>query len=44
MIKSIILFNAGSRKDWNTDTLISEAARGVVFAGAIVERFDLLHG
>ena len=41
MPKRIIAVNAGPRKGWNTDTLITEAARGAASAGADVERFDL---
>lgn len=41
MGKKIIAVNAGPRKGWNTDTLITEAARGAESAGAIIERFDL---
>ena len=41
MTKRIIAVNAGPRKGWNTDTLITEAARGAESAGALVERFDL---
>jgi len=41
MGKKIIAVNAGPRKGWNTDTLITEAARGAESAGAAVERFDL---
>ena len=41
MSKKIIAVNAGPRKGWNTDTLITEAARGAESAGAAVERFDL---
>ena len=41
MSKTIIAVNAGPRKGWNTDTLISEAAAGAEAAGAAVERFDL---
>ena len=37
----IIAVNAGPRKGWNTDILVSEAARGAEAAGASVERFDL---
>ena len=40
-MKKIIAVNAGPRKGWNTDTLITEAARGAEEAGAVVERFDL---
>ncbi|MCM1232364.1 MAG: flavodoxin family protein [Ruminococcus flavefaciens] len=41
MDKKIIAVNAGPRKGWNTDTLISEAVKGAESAGATVERFDL---
>ncbi len=41
MGKHIVAVNAGPRKGWNTDTLITEAARGAESAGATVERFDL---
>lgn len=41
MSKKIIAVNAGPRKGWNTDTLITEAAKGAESAGAEVERFDL---
>lgn len=41
MTKKIIVVNAGPRKGWNTDTLITEAARGAESAGAEIERFDL---
>ena len=41
MSKRIIAVNAGPRKGWNTDTLISEASKGAESAGAVVERFDL---
>ena len=41
MNKKIIVVNAGPRKGWNTDTLLTEAAKGAESAGAIVERFDL---
>ena len=41
MGKKIVVVNAGPRKGWNTDTLITEAARGAESAGAEVERFDL---
>ena len=37
----IIAVNAGPRKGWNTDTLITEASKGAESAGATVERFDL---
>jgi len=41
MTKKIIAVNAGPRKGWNTETLISEASKGAEAAGAVVERFDL---
>lgn len=41
MSKKIIAVNAGPRRGWNTDTLITEASRGAESAGAIVEKFDL---
>ncbi len=41
MKKKIVVVNAGPRKGWNTDTLLSEAARGAETAGAEIERFDL---
>ena len=41
MAKRIIVVNAGPRKGWNTDTLLTEAAHGAAEAGADVERFDL---
>ena len=41
MGKKIVIVNAGPRKEWNTDTLLTEAAKGAESAGAEVERFDL---
>ena len=41
MAKKIVVVNAGPRKGWNTDTLISEAARGAQSVGAEIERCDL---
>ena len=41
MAKKIVAVNAGPRKGWNTDTLITEASKGAESAGAVVERFDL---
>ncbi len=41
MAKKIVVVNAGPRKGWNTDTLITEASNGAESAGAVVERFDL---
>ena len=41
MQKKIVAVNAGPRKGWNTDTLITEASHGAESAGAVIERFDL---
>lgn len=41
MSKTIIAVNAGPRHGWNTDTLVSEAAKGAEAAGATVQKFDL---
>ena len=41
MAKKIVAVNAGPRKSWNTETLISEASKGAESTGAVVERFDL---
>ena len=41
MPKHIITVNAGPRKGWNTDSLITEASRGAESTGAEVQRFDL---
>ena len=41
MSKKIIAVNAGPRKGWNTDTLITEAAKGAESEGAVIEKFDL---
>ena len=41
MTKKIIAVNAGPRKGWNTDTLVTEAAKGAESASAKVEKFDL---
>ena len=41
MSKQIIAVNAGPRNGWNTDTLITEAAKGAESAGAAVEKYDL---
>ena len=40
-MKKIVVVNAGPRKGWNTDQMISEAARGAEASGAEIERFDL---
>ena len=41
MGKKIVVVNAGPRKGWNTDTIISEAAKGAESVGAEIVRFDL---
>ena len=41
MGKKIVVVNAGPRKGWNTDILLSEASDGAVSAGAEIQRFDL---
>lgn len=41
MSKTIVAVNAGPRRGWNTDTLVSEAAKGAESAGATVKKFDL---
>lgn len=41
MSKRIIAVNASPRKGWNTDTLVTEAARGAESTGAVIEKFDL---
>ena len=41
MGKRIVAVNAGPRKGWNTDALISEAIRGAEAQGAEAVRFDL---
>ena len=41
MGKTIVVVNAGPRKGWNTDSLLSAAARGAEEAGAEIRRFDL---
>ena len=41
MRKKIIAVNASPRKGWNTDTIVTEAAKGAESAGAVVEKFDL---
>ena len=38
MKKKIVAVNAGPRKGWNTDTLISEAVRGAEEAGAALAK------
>ena len=41
MTKKIVVVNASPRKGWNTDSLLTEAAKGAESAGAEVIRFDL---
>ena len=41
MGKKIVLVNAGPRRNWNTDTLLCEAAKGAESKGAEIVRFDL---
>ena len=41
MAKKIVSVNGSPRRGWNTDTLVTEAARGAEAAGAEVEKFDL---
>ena len=41
MSKKIVVVNAGPRKGWNTDTVLTEAAKGAESAGAEIIRFDL---
>ena len=41
MSKNVVAINASPRKGWNTDALVSEAARGAEEAGATVQKFDL---
>ncbi len=41
MAKKIVVVNAGPRLGWNTDTLITQAAKGAEASGALIERFDL---
>lgn len=41
MAKKIVAVNASPRKGWNTDTLVTEAAKGAEAAGAEIIKFDL---
>ena len=41
MGKTLVAVNAGPRLGWNTDTLITEAAKGAESQGAAVQKFDL---
>ncbi|MBQ6488788.1 MAG: flavodoxin family protein [Solobacterium sp.] len=40
-MKKIVVVNAGPRKNWNTDLMLKEAARGAEEAGAQIQFFDL---
>ena len=41
MSKKIVVVNAGPRKGWNTDILLSEASKGAISAEAEIQWFDL---
>ena len=41
MSKKIVVVNAGPRHGWNTDTLVTEAAKGAQSVGAEIVKFDL---
>ena len=41
MEKYVVAINGSPRKGWNTDILVSEAARGAEAAGLAVRKFDL---
>ena len=41
MSKKIVAVNASPRKGWNTDTLVTEAAKGVESSGAVIQKFDI---
>lgn len=41
MSRKIVAVNASPRKGWNTDTLVTEAAKGAESAGAEIIKFDL---
>ena len=41
MSKKIVAINGSPRKGWNTDTIITEAAKGAESVGATVTKFDL---
>ncbi len=41
MGKKVIVVNAGPRKGWNTDILLTQASKGAESQGAVTERFDL---
>lgn len=39
--KKSVAVNTGPSTMWNTDTLVTEAAKGAPSAGAAVEKYDL---
>ncbi len=41
MVKKVVVVNCGPRKGWNTDTLLTYAAKGAEEAGAEIVKFDL---
>ena len=41
MGKKIVVVNAGPRKGWNTDILLSEASDGAASSGTDIQRFNL---
>jgi hypothetical protein len=41
MAKKVVVVNCGPRKGWNTDTLLTYAAKGAEEAGAEIVKFDL---
>ena len=41
MTKRVVVVNAGPRKGRNTDTILTEAAKGATSVGAEIQRFDL---
>ncbi len=41
MGKKIVVVNAGPRKGWNTDTILTEASKGAESVGAEIVRFNL---
>ena len=40
-MKKIVVINASPRKEWNTGSLVREAARGAEESGAEVKIYDL---
>ena len=41
MGKKIVVVNASPRLNFNTDTLLTNAAKGAESKGAIIEKFDI---